>query len=89
MSRSNWKGPFIQKSLLEKTLILKNNKKIKLKTWSRQSSILPLLIGHQIDVYNGKQFIKLKIVEEMLRHKLGEFVPTRSKFFYKKKKIKK
>ena len=88
MSRSKWKVPFIHKSLLEKSLKLKTNKKIKLKTWSRQSSIVQSLIGTQIDVYNGQHFIKLKIVESMLDHKLGEFVPTRSKFFYKKKKKK-
>jgi small subunit ribosomal protein S19 len=88
MSRSNWKVPFIQKSLLEKSLKLKNNKKLKLKTWSRNSSIVNSLIGTQVEVHNGKNFIKLKILEGMLGHKLGEFVPTRSKFFYKKTKKK-
>jgi small subunit ribosomal protein S19 len=88
MSRANWKVPFIQKPLLEKSLELKNNKKIKLKTWSRNSSIVNSLIGSQIDVHNGKNFIKLKILEGMLGHKLGEFVPTRAKFFYKKTKKK-
>jgi small subunit ribosomal protein S19 len=88
MSRANWKVPFIQKSLLEKILELKNNKKIKLKTWSRNSSIVNSLVGSQIDVHNGKNFIKLKILEGMLGHKLGEFVPTRAKFFYKKTKKK-
>jgi len=88
MSRANWKVPFIQKSLLEKSLKLKNNKKLKLKTWSRHSSIVNSLIGIQLEVHNGKNFIKLKILEGMLGHKLGEFVPTRSKFFYKKTKKK-
>lgn len=88
MSRANWKVPFIQKSLLEKSLELKNNKKIKLKTWSRNSCIINSLIGSQIEVHNGKNFIKLKILEGMLGHKLGEFVPTRAKFFYKKTKKK-
>jgi small subunit ribosomal protein S19 len=88
MSRANWKVPFIQKPLLEKSLELKNNKKIKLKTWSRNSSIVNSLVGSQIDVHNGKNFIKLKILEGMLGHKLGEFVPTRAKFFYKKTKKK-
>lgn len=88
MSRANWKVPFIQKSLLEKSLKLKNNKKLKLKTWSRNSSIVNSLIGTQLEVHNGKNFIKLKILEGMLGHKLGEFVPTRSKFFYKKTKKK-
>lgn len=88
MSRSNWKGPFIDKSFLEKGLKLKKNKKLKIKTWSRQSTILPFLIGTQISVHTGKQFIKVKIVEEMLGHKLGEFVPTRTKFSFKKAKKK-
>jgi len=88
MSRSNWKIPFIQKSLLEKSFKLKSNKKIKLKTWSRQSSIVNSLIGTQIEVHNGKHFVKLKIVDGMFGHKLGEFVPTRAKFFYKKTKKK-
>jgi small subunit ribosomal protein S19 len=88
MSRSNWKTPYIQKSLLEKSLKLKSNKKLKLKTWSRNSSIVNSLIGTQVEVHNGKNFIKLKILEGMLGHKLGEFVPTRSKFFYKKTKKK-
>ena len=88
MSRANWKVPFIQKSLLEKSLKLKNNKKLKLKTWSRNSAIVNSLIGTQLEVHNGKNFIKFKILEAMLGHKLGEFVPTRSKFFYKKTKNK-
>jgi small subunit ribosomal protein S19 len=88
MSRSNWKGPYVQKALLEKSIKLKNNKKKKIKTWSRQSTILPVLVGLQINVHNGKKFIKLKIVEDMLGHKLGEFVVTRAKFFYKKTKKK-
>lgn len=89
MSRSNWKGPFINKSFFKKSLKLKGNIKSKIKTWSRQSTILPFLIGTQISVHTGKQFIKVKIVEEMLGHKLGEFVPTRTKFSFKKTKKKK
>jgi small subunit ribosomal protein S19 len=88
MSRSNWKGPFIDKSLLIKSLKFKRNTKVKIKTWSRRSTILPFLLGHQIWVHTGRQFIKVKIMEEMLGHKLGEFVPTRTKFFFKKTKKK-
>jgi small subunit ribosomal protein S19 len=86
MSRSNWKGPFINKSFLQKGLRSKGNVKSKIKTWSRQSTILPFLIGAQISVHTGKSFIKVKILEEMLGHKLGEFVPTRTKFSFKKTK---
>jgi small subunit ribosomal protein S19 len=88
MSRSNWKGPFIDKIFLRKSLKLKVNIKSKIKTCARQSTVLPFLIGSHIWVHTGKQFIKIKIVEEMLGHKLGEFVPTRTKFFFKKTKKK-
>jgi len=88
MSRSNWKGPFIDKFFLRKSLKLKVNIKSKIKTCARQSTVLPFLIGSHIWVHTGKQFIKIKIVEEMLGHKLGEFVPTRTKFFFKKTKKK-
>lgn len=84
MSRSNWKGPFIEKSLFQKDL--KTNKNLKINTLSRKSTVLPFLIGAQINIHNGKSFINLKITEEMLGHKLGEFIPTRAKFFFKKKK---
>ena len=84
MSRSNWKGPFIEKSLLKKDL--KTNTSFKINTLSRKSTVLPFLIGAQINIHNGKSFVNLKISEEMLGHKLGEFIPTRSKFFFKKKK---
>jgi len=88
MNRSNWKGPYIQKALLEKSIKSKIIKKKKFKTWSRQSTIVPILVGSQVNVHNGKKFVKLKIVDEMLGHKLGEFVSTRIKFFYKKTKKK-
>jgi len=78
MGRSKWKGPFIEKAILKKKLI----------TWSRKSTILPFLLGHSITVYNGRKFIKIKITEDMIGHKLGEFVPTRVKFFYKQTKNK-
>lgn len=86
MSRSNWKGPFINKTFLQKSLKLKNKNKSQIKTYSRNSTILPFLIGSIVSIHNGKQFIKIKIIEEMLNHKLGEFVATRTKFSYKKKK---
>ena len=86
MSRSKWKGPFIEKSFFKEGLKLKENQNYKLKTWSRKSTILPFLVGTQLNVYNGKHFVNIKIVKEMLKHKLGEFVPTRAKFSFKKKK---
>ena len=83
MSRSTWKEVFIQKSFFKNIKKLNNNNKFK--TWSRHSTIIPLLIGTQLEIYNGQKFVGLKITEEMVGHKLGEFVPTRVKFSYKKK----
>lgn len=79
MSRSVIKGPYIEFKLLKK---IKNlnliNKKDTLKTWSRSSTIIPEMIGHTIAVYNGKQHFPVFISEQMIGHKLGEFVPTRT-----------
>jgi small subunit ribosomal protein S19 len=86
MSRSSWKGPFIEKSFFK--LRLKKQNKTELKIWSRKSTILPYLVGQTINIHNGKKFLKLKITKQMLGHKLGEFVPTRARFFYKKTKKK-
>ena len=59
------------------------------KTVSKNSVILPKFVGFTLQAYNGKTFIDIKIVNEMIGHKLGEFVPTRKYFSYKKKKKKK
>ena len=78
MSRSVWKGPFVDPSLLKKVEKLKSqNKPTPIKTWSRKSTIIPEFIGISFLIYNGKKFIPIKISEEMVGHKLGEFSPTR------------
>ena len=78
MSRSVWKGPFVDPSLLKKVEKLKNQSNPKpIKTWSRKSTIIPEFIGISFLIYNGKKFIPIKISEEMVGHKLGEFSPTR------------
>ena len=80
MSRSLKKGPFIESSL-EKRVIDLNEGKIKkevLKTWSRASVISPDFVGHTVAVHNGNKFIPVYITENMVGHKLGEFVPTRT-----------
>jgi small subunit ribosomal protein S19 len=84
--RSIWKGPFIKENFF-KTIYSSDNKKIK--TTSRNTFILPFLIGRTIQVHNGRFFIPVKIREEMVGHKLGEFVNTRLRHVYKKKKTKK
>ena len=79
MTRSVWKGPFVHPSLLKKIDKLKDkpNKK-PIKTWSRNSTIIPDFVGHSFMIHNGKSFIPITISEEMVGHKLGEFAPTRS-----------
>lgn len=79
MTRSLYKGPFINYKLINKIQEL-NNKKTKktLKTWSRSSTIIPDMVGHTIAVHNGKQHFPIFISDQMVGHKLGEFVPTRN-----------
>ena len=78
MSRSIWKGPFVDPSLLKKVEKLKDqSNKPPIKTWSRKSTIIPEFFGHSFLIHNGKKFIPIKISEEMVGHKLGEFSPTR------------
>ena len=78
MARSVWKGPFVDPSLLKKVEKLKSQAMpTPIKTWSRKSTIIPEFIGISFLIYNGKKFIPIKISEEMVGHKLGEFSPTR------------
>ena len=79
MTRSVWKGPFVHPSLLKKIDKLKDapNKK-PIKTWSRNSTIIPDFVGHSFMIHNGKSFIPITISEEMVGLKLGEFAPTRT-----------
>lgn len=81
--RSSWKIPFVKENFFQ-SVYLSNNKK--LKTTSRHTTILPFLIGRTVQVHNGKFFIPVNIVEEMVGHKLGEFVNTRLRHIYKSKK---
>jgi len=81
MARSTKKGPYIDRKLLKKVLRLKKEgKEEPIKTWARDCTISPDFIGMTFLVHNGKDFIPVKIREEMVGHKLGEFVPT-TKFF--------
>ena len=78
MSRSVWKGPFVDPSLLKKVEKQKaQTNSVPIKTWSRKSTIIPEFIGISFLIHNGKKFIPIKISEEMVGHKLGEFSPTR------------
>ena len=79
MSRSVWKGPFVEESLIKKVEKIKNepNKK-PIKTWSRKSTIIPDFVGFSFLIYNGKKFIPVLVSEEMVGQKLGEYAPTRT-----------
>ncbi|MDR3330246.1 MAG: 30S ribosomal protein S19 [Mycoplasmataceae bacterium] len=79
MSRSSKKGAFVDKHLMKKVQAAKADAKHKpIKTWSRRSSIFPEFVGVNFSVYNGKSFINVYVSEDMVGHKLGEFVPTRT-----------
>jgi small subunit ribosomal protein S19 len=85
MSRSISKGPYIAYHLLNKINDLnKAGKKEIIKTWSRASTILPLMIGHTISVYNGQKHVPIYISDQLIGHKLGEFVTTRTFRSHKK-----
>ncbi len=79
MSRSIWKGPFVDGYLLKKADIARESgRNDVIKTWSRRSTIMPQFVGLTFGVYNGKKFIPVTITETMVGHKLGEFSPTRT-----------
>ena len=79
MSRSIKKGPYIEYKLLQKIIKLnKGNSKKTIQTWSRASTIIPDMVGHTIAIHNGRQHIPVFISDQMVGHKLGEFVPTRN-----------
>ncbi len=77
MGRSLKKGPWVDPRLLKKISKLKRGDKTIIKTWSRNSTITPEMIGFTIGVHNGKAHLPVFIVENMVGHKLGEFSPTR------------
>lgn len=76
MSRSLKKGPYVDPRLLEK-LAKRAPEDGPIKTWSRASEISPEMVGYKFAIHNGKDFIEIKISEEMVGHRLGEFSPTR------------
>lgn len=77
MSRSLKKGPYVDQKLLKKISKAKPESMPVIKTWSRASEIAPEMVGYIFGVHNGKTFVEVKIVEEMVGHRLGEFSPTR------------
>ncbi|MFW5972076.1 MAG: 30S ribosomal protein S19 [Bacillota bacterium] len=78
MGRSLKKGPFVEDKLFDKIKEMNSSgKKRVVKTWSRSSMILPVMVGHTIAVHDGKKHVPVYITEDMVGHKLGEFAPTR------------
>jgi small subunit ribosomal protein S19 len=79
MSRSSKKMPFVQPKLLQRIEKMnETGEKTVLKTWSRASTIYPQMVGHTIAVHDGRKHVPVYISDEMIGHKLGEFVPTRT-----------
>ena len=78
MTRSVWKWPFVEASLLKKAKAVSDSgKREVIKTWSRKSTIVPQFVGLTFGVYNGHKFIPVSVNENMVGHKFGEFSPTR------------
>lgn len=79
MARSLKKGPFADDHLMKKVVAQNEvNTKIVIKTWSRRSTIFPEFVGHTIAVHDGRKHVPVYITEDMVGHKLGEFVLTRT-----------
>ena len=76
MARSLKKGPFVDEKLLKKMSKIKAGDPTIIKTWSRACTMIPEMIGYTYGVHNGKEHIPVKIEEDMVGHKLGEFSPT-------------
>ncbi|MCG6962320.1 MAG: 30S ribosomal protein S19 [Acidobacteria bacterium] len=79
MARSIRKGPFVDEHLAKKVeaLAASGDKRV-IKTWSRRSTITPLMVGLTLAVHNGHKFVPVYITENMVGHKLGEFALTRT-----------
>jgi small subunit ribosomal protein S19 len=79
MSRSVWKGPFVDGFLLKKADAARESGRNEvIRIWSRRSTILPQFVGLTFGVYNGQKFIPVSVNEQMVGHKFGEFAPTRT-----------
>jgi small subunit ribosomal protein S19 len=78
VTRSVWKGPFVDGYLLKKAEKARGSTRNEIiKTWSRRSTIFPQFVGLTFGVYNGNKFVPVLVTEHMIGHKFGEFAPTR------------
>jgi small subunit ribosomal protein S19 len=79
VTRSVWKGPFVDGHLLKKAEAARDSgRKQAIKTWSRRSTVLPQFVGITFAVHNGHKHVPVLVTEDMVGHKLGEFAPTRT-----------
>ncbi|MES2215033.1 MAG: 30S ribosomal protein S19 [Pseudomonadota bacterium] len=79
MTRSVWKGPFVDGYLIKKVQkLIETGQSQIIQTWSRRSTIIPMFVGITFAVHNGNKFIPVAVTEEMVGRKLGEFSPTRT-----------
>jgi small subunit ribosomal protein S19 len=79
VGRSTKKGPFVDPKLLKKVNALRESKqKAVIKTWARSSTVIPEMIGLTLAVHDGRRHVPIFITENMVGHRLGEFVPTRT-----------
>ena len=79
MSRSLKKGPYVEPKLLKKIedMNARSEKKV-IRSWSRDSTIFPQMVGHTIAVHDGRRHVPIYVTENMVGHRLGEFAPTRT-----------
>ncbi len=77
MTRSLKKGPYVDPRILKKVKGKKPEEVGVIKTWSRACTISPEMVGFTFAVHNGKDFVEITVIEDMVGHKLGEFSPTR------------
>lgn len=79
MSRSVWKGPFVDGYLMKKAeAVRQSGRKEVIRTWSRRSTIVPQFVGLTFGVHNGRKHLPVLVTENMVGHKFGEFSPTRT-----------
>ena len=92
MSRSKWKNPFVHRSVRKKVKRIKemqstsHSKRFRIKTMSRASQITKDFVDLSFLVHDGRDFRPIIVTEDMVGHKFGEFVYTRQRYSYKKKK---
>ena len=77
MARSSKKGPYVDPKLLKKMSKVQKGEKVVIKTWARESTITPEMVGFTFGVHNGREHLPGLIIENMVGHKLGEFSPTK------------